>query len=101
MLYFFTTILSAEFAAGFNRVRALLIAAMGFACVPPLGQGQVLYKTGFEPEEGYDIKYTLAGQAGWLEEGTGGNGLIEGIFQDLGNQAYIGFGLLRKMTRGT
>ena len=56
-----------------------------------LSHGQIIYQTGFEPEEGYDIQYTLAGQSGWEAEGTGGNGIIKGTFQDLGNQAYIGF----------
>tara|TARA_B100001250_G_scaffold345413_1_gene314834 strand:+ start:367 stop:1320 length:954 start_codon:yes stop_codon:yes gene_type:complete len=56
-----------------------------------LSHGQIIYQTGFEPEEGYELQYTLAGQSGWQAEGTGGNGLIKDTFQDLGNQAYIGF----------
>ena len=42
-----------------------------------LGQAQVLYETGFEPDEGYDMQFTLAGQGGWLAEGTGGSGLVK------------------------
>ena len=56
-----------------------------------LGQAQVLYETGFEPDEGYDMKFTLAGQGGWLAEGTGGSGLVKETFTDMGNQAYVGF----------
>jgi len=56
-----------------------------------ISQGQIIYHTGFEPEEGYDPQFTLAEQSGWKAEGSGGNGLIKGTFQDLGNQAYIGF----------
>ena len=60
---------------------------------------QVIYETGFEPIEGYDIQYTLNGQSGWEAEGTGGNGLLKNTFQDLGNQAYIGFGHLKMKMR--
>ena len=62
-----------------------------FLSATVISQGQIIYQTGFEAEEGYDLQYTLAGQSGWQAEGTGGNGLINGTFQDLGNQAYIGF----------
>jgi hypothetical protein len=49
----------------------------------------VLYKTAFEKSEGYDPKFTLAGQRGWVMDGTGGNGLLESI-PTMGQQAYIG-----------
>ena len=62
-----------------------------FLCASTYCHSQVIYETGFEPIEGYDIQYTLNGQSGWEAEGTGGNGLLKNTFQDLGNQAYIGF----------
>ncbi|MEC7882335.1 MAG: hypothetical protein VYB35_05450 [Verrucomicrobiota bacterium] len=62
-----------------------------FFCAVVFIQSQVIYQTGFEPEEGYDLQYTLAEQSGWQADGTSGNGLIKDTFQDLGNQAYIGF----------
>ena len=62
-----------------------------FLCASTFCHSQVIYETGFEPIEGYDIQYTLNGQSGWEAEGTGGNGLLKNTFQDLGNQAYIGF----------
>lgn len=58
-----------------------------------LGAETVLYSTGFEIEEGYDTRYTLAGQQGWLgtpgADGCG-NGLVTESFIGLGQQAYVG-----------
>lgn len=54
-----------------------------------LAQSTILYKTGFESAEGYDLQFTLAGQRGWTGEGTGGNGLLLGP-PEMGQQAYIG-----------
>jgi hypothetical protein len=51
----------------------------------------VLYQTGFETNEGFDPQFTLAGQNQWTAEGTGGNGLLNEAFPDMGQQAYIGF----------
>ncbi len=56
-----------------------------------LAQTNVLYQTDFEKSEGYDPASDLAGQRGWVSQGTGGNGLIEGLFPGLGQQAYVGF----------
>ncbi len=55
------------------RLATLTLAVL----LTALGQAQVLYETGFEPDEGYDMQFTLAGQGGWLAEGTGGSGLVE------------------------
>lgn len=52
---------------------------------------RVLYETGFEEEEGFDPDLTLIGQDGWVGDGTGGNGLVEGFFPGAGQHAYIGF----------
>jgi hypothetical protein len=54
-------------------------------------QSTILYQTTFEPQDGYDINKDLNGQKGWIGDGTGGNGLINGLFQGFGQQAYVGF----------
>lgn len=53
----------------------------------------VLYSTAFEASEGYDGAYTLIGQADWVGEGTGGNGLVTNFFPGTGmnQQAFIGY----------
>src|SRR5262245_6301780 len=54
-------------------------------------QTTVLYQTKFEPQEGYDVNRDLNGQKGWVGDATGGNGLINGLFEGFGQQAYVGF----------
>jgi hypothetical protein len=54
-------------------------------------QTKVLYEATFEPQDGYDVAKDLAGQRGWAADGTGGNGLIDGLFAGFGQQAYIGW----------
>lgn len=54
-------------------------------------QSTVLYETHFERAEGYDPALDLAGQRGWLIDGSGGNGLLEDFLPGFGQQAYIGF----------
>ena len=54
-------------------------------------QSAVLYETGFEANEGFNIEFDLAGQGNWMVEGTGGNGLVDEFFEGFGQQAYIGF----------
>jgi hypothetical protein len=51
----------------------------------------VVYSTGFEASEGYTANLNLVGQNGWVQVGSGGNGLITGEFPGQGQQAYIGF----------
>jgi hypothetical protein len=55
--------------------------------------GQVIYRTGFEVSEGYSasLDWDLAGQNGWLSDGSGGNGIITNGFLRGGRQAYIGY----------
>lgn len=55
--------------------------------------GPVLYQTGFEVSEGYSpsLDLDLAGQNGWLSDGSGGNGLLTNYFARGGRQAYIGY----------
>ncbi len=62
--------------------------------LPAVGLGAVtnLYSTGFERSEGYDLKYELIGQQGWISDTTtfsGGNGLLTNFFKS-GQAAYIG-----------
>jgi len=54
----------------------------------------VLYTTGFELSDGYVSGYTVAGQNGWLADLDGGNGLITGVFDGLGQQAFLGYGAI-------
>src|SRR5687767_15957440 len=61
-------------------------------------QSAVLYETGFEANEGFNIDFDLAGQGNWMVEGSGGNGLVDEYFEGFGQQAYIGFS---KPTQGS
>jgi len=63
------------------------VAEVGF-CTPI-----TLYSTEFEAAEGFNADFDLAGQNGWTNEGTGGNGLLAGE-PGSGQSAYIGYGPL-------
>jgi hypothetical protein len=53
---------------------------------------RVLYETGFEPFEGFDVDFDLGGQSGWVALGSGGNGLLPGPIEGFrGQVAYVGF----------
>ena len=53
---------------------------------------RVLFETGFEKFEGYDVNKDLAGQNGWVGIGSGGNGVLPGPIDGFrGQAAYIGF----------
>ena len=67
------------------------LAGIAAAVIGAHAQSTVLYETQFEAAEGYDINFDLAGQRGWLIDGSGGNGLLEDWFPGFGQQAYIGF----------
>jgi hypothetical protein len=73
-----------------NKVCCFLLAGVCFLVTVP-ANAAVLYQTGFERAEGFNPALDLAGQNGWLIEGTGGNGLLDEFFPGLGQQAYIGF----------
>lgn len=52
-----------------------------------------VYSTHFEKAEGYDARYELAGQKGWVTDSAsyGGNGLLTNFLGIAGNQAgYVG-----------
>lgn len=80
-----------------RALRCATVAMALFAIGPTWGQSnpaaapEVIYRTGFEFEEGYDPQFTLAGQNGWLSFGSGGNGLVTNFFEGFGQQAYVGF----------
>src|SRR5688572_17893090 len=69
------------------------VCAVVFGCTVLVSQAQstLLYQTKFERAEGYDPDLELAGQGGWLIEGTGGNGILNNFFEGEGQQAFIGF----------
>jgi hypothetical protein len=52
----------------------------------------VLFETGFEPFEGYNPNFDLAGQNGWVAIGSGGNGILPPTTDGFrGQVAYVGF----------
>ena len=52
---------------------------------------RVLYQTGFEAAEGYRTDLDLVGQLNWEGIGSGGNGILDGVFAGQGQQAYVGY----------
>ena len=70
---------------------AVLTLAFCLTASTGLGTTTNVYFTRFEASEGYSTNYTLVGQAGWLGEGTGGNGLVNDFFPREGQQAYLGY----------
>ena len=80
--------------------RRITLGILAWVCILSAGAGPsvsgqtnaiVLLSTGFEAIEGYDARYTLAGQDLWIGEGTGGNGLVGDFFPGQGQQAFIGY----------
>lgn len=73
------------------RIPTLWLAALAFLVFGPRASGSTnIYSTRFEASEGYDIKYELAGQKGWVTDTAsfGGNGLLTNY---VGTQAaYVG-----------
>lgn len=78
--------------SGIGRLFIVLIAVtLGLSLRPSRAAETILYQTGFEATEGYDLDFTLAGQQQWVGDGSGGNGLVEDFFPEAGQQAFIGF----------
>ena len=50
-----------------------------------------IFFTAFEPGQGYTTASNLVGQAGWMGEGSGGNGIVNEFITGQGQQAYIGY----------
>lgn len=51
----------------------------------------LIYRTTFEGHEGYNASFALSGQNNWIQEGSGGNGLVSNFITGQGQHAYIGF----------
>jgi hypothetical protein len=80
-----------RFAAGSIAGLSLLIAISASGRVMA-AESRVLFETGFEAWEGYNPELDLSGQNGWLQAGSGGNGILEGPFDGFfGQVAYVGF----------
>ena len=63
---------------------------VGATLMPPAWAATTnLYSTQFEAAEGFSASADLAGQQGWDQEGSGGNGVLTSGLQ--GQSAYIGF----------
>ncbi len=69
----------------------LMLAVALLVFVLPAPASTLIYRTTFEGHEGYDANADLAGQNGWVQFGTGGNGLLNGFIPGAGQSAYIGF----------
>jgi hypothetical protein len=71
-----------------GAVALLLLAASAHSSV---SAPATLYATRFEPEEGFSTTAYLAGSAGWISAGSGGNGIVTNYLPDSGQSAYLGF----------
>jgi len=71
--------------------RMLCLLLVLFTSVLVISAGTTLYTTAFEASEGYNGDFALAGQRGWLADGSGGNGIVTNFFEGFGQQAFIGF----------
>ena len=75
----------------FNRnCRAPMRNALGLALLSALGgvahAETVLCQTEFEAVEGYGTNLDLVGQLGWQGVGSGGNGILDGVFPGRDNR---------------
>ena len=50
-----------------------------------------VFSANFGTSQGYDPALALAGQQGWLQTGTGGNGIVTNFFTTSLSQAYLGY----------
>ena len=67
----------------------LLAACALLLLLPPIAfaGSTVIFSTGFEQSEGYIAGFPLDGQRGWVANGTGGNGVLSGVNQ----QVFLGY----------
>jgi hypothetical protein len=72
--------------------RWLGLAALALAGAAHLAAATAtLYATRFESDEGFSTELDLAGQGGWVSDGSGGNGVVSNYISGLQQQAYVGF----------
>ena len=71
---------------GYNGATGNIVLSV-YPALPP----QDVYFTGFDLPEGYSTSLPLAGQKGWVSYGVGQNGVVDNFFNDLTQQAYVGF----------
>ena len=72
------------------RLIIKLVFSMPIILTKLIAGEELIYHANFELNQGYNIEYTLQGQENWQVEGSAGNGLLEGYFNDygeFGNQA--------------
>jgi hypothetical protein len=62
------------------------LAFTSHAAVPTL-----IYRTGFETNQGYASDFTLVNQDGWVGSVNGGNAVVSNYFPGQGQQAFIGY----------
>lgn len=77
-----------------NRWIVSVICALTLSASVRAAEPTVLFSTEFETTEGYSTAADLVGQNGWMGEGSTAefwNGLLDNVFENLGQQAYIGF----------
>lgn len=71
---------------------AVCLTTAAVAAPPPPGVETNIYFTQFETNQNYNPAFELAGQNGWLMEGTGGNGLINNALgTNEAQSAYVGY----------
>jgi len=76
----------------FGLLTWLIVMMLAGGAPESRAAGPVLFTTAFERNEGYVTGPALSGQNGWLNDGSGGNGLVSGFFSGQGQQGYIGYG---------
>jgi hypothetical protein len=66
-------------------------------CSSLVAQESVIYSTGFEPADGFNVDQPLVGQGNWIGVGSdhlmqaSGNGIVTNYFEGEGQQAFVGF----------
>jgi hypothetical protein len=78
-----------------RALAVVVIAGLGVAGAE--AQPTVLYSTGFEIAQGFDLDLPLVTQSGWTglgsdgDDQTSGNGIVVNFFGGQGQHAYVGF----------
>jgi hypothetical protein len=59
--------------------------------VYPSAPSQLIYQTGFDTAQGYNLNLLLNGQKGWQKQGSSEAGLVNDFFDNGSQQGYLGF----------